>query len=150
MKRPVITGILGIAIGLLGLLTIISPLGISLEENVGLHHLFHLRGARPAPAETVIVTMDMATLNHFHLDPKTQIWPRALHARMIERLSDLGVNTIAMDIFFEKERSAKDDQRLADAFRRAGNVLLSSSIQINRTTYKQRPNGKWSTGVAQH
>lgn len=133
MKRSVVTGILGLAIGLLGLLIIISPLGLLLEETVGLHHLFQLRGARPAPAETVIVTMDMASLNHFNLDPKTKIWPRALHARMIERLSELGVNTIAMDIFFEKPRATQDDQRLADAFRKAGNVLLSSSIQINRT-----------------
>ncbi len=143
MKRPVITGILGIAVGLLGLLIIISPLGLLFEENVGLHTLFHLRGKRPTPAETVIVTMDMASLNHFNLDSKTKIWPRAMHARMIERLSELGVKTIAMDIFFEKPHATQDDQRLADALRKAGNVLLSSSIQINRTALN---NGQTNNG----
>ncbi len=141
MKRPAATSILGIAIGILGLLVSISPLGLLLEESVGLHGLFHLRGSRPAPAEAVIVTMDMASINHFNLDPKTKLWPRELHARMIHRLSDLGVNTIAMDIFFEKPKSPQEDQLLAGAIQQAGNVLLSSSIQINKASLQTGQSG---------
>lgn len=133
MKRIVAIGISGLAIGLLGILVNISSPGRLLEENLGLHGLFFFRGPRPNPNEVVIVTMDMDSVHHLNLDPKSKIWPRAVHARLIERLSTMGVTTIAMDIFFEKKQSEAMDQRLADAIRLFGKVVLSSSIQTNKT-----------------
>ena len=62
MNRPVTAGLLGIAVGVLGILVGLSSYGIQLEENVGLHGLFRMRGPRKPPDETVIVTMDMASV----------------------------------------------------------------------------------------
>jgi adenylate cyclase len=141
MKRPVAAGLLGITIGVLGVLISASPLGVMLAQNVGLHGLFLLRGPREAPPETIIATMDMASVNHFDLDYKPENWPRALHARLIERLATKGVDVVAMDILFEVPKNPVDDKRLADAIALAGNVIICSSIQRQKSLLKKGADG---------
>jgi hypothetical protein len=56
--------ILGFSTGILGLIVSLVPLGLDLEESVGLHMLFKLRGMTPAPAEVMIVSPDDASAAH--------------------------------------------------------------------------------------
>jgi adenylate cyclase len=54
-------------------------------------------------------------------------WPRKLHADLIDRLVAAGAAVIVLDITFSEPSDKEDDQRLADAIRRAGNVVLAAN-----------------------
>src|SRR3569623_1356734 len=57
------------------------------------------------------------------MSPNTRTWqPRALHARLVDRLHEAGADTIVFDIHFKEPRD--DDGGFAAALRRAGNVVL--------------------------
>ena len=53
-------------------------------------------------------------------------WPRGLHAELIDKLAAAGATVIVFDVVFAEPSNAKDDQRFADAIRRAGNVILAA------------------------
>lgn len=55
-------------------------------------------------------------------------WPRALHAQLIDRLSEAGAAAIGFDVLFAEPTDVEQDRRLAEAIRRAGNVVLASDL----------------------
>ncbi len=118
----------GLGIGLLGLVVSVTPFGIAQEENIGLHLLFKLRGARKAPPDVVVVAMESASINHLKLPSNPTKWPRALHARIIDNIVEKNAAVIAFDIFFSESRSPQDDDRFAKAIQRAGNVVLIEKL----------------------
>src|SRR3569623_1149791 len=107
---------------LLGAVLLILPLGQSAEENVGLDLLFKQRGARDAPAEAVVIPIEQRAADALGLPNRPERWPRALHARLVDRLHEAGADTIVFDIHFKEPRD--DDGVFAAALRRAGNVVL--------------------------
>lgn len=54
-------------------------------------------------------------------------WPRSVHADLIDRLSAARPAGILFDVIFSEPGEAADDQRLADAVCKAGNVLLPTA-----------------------
>jgi adenylate cyclase len=116
--------ILGLLTGALGLGLGLVPLGHDLEENVGLHLLFKLRGTRQAPADVVIVSIDDISATALGLPNDPAKWPRAHHARLTEILAQAGAAVIAFDIIFGEARATEHDQLFADAIHRARNVIL--------------------------
>jgi Adenylate cyclase, family 3 (some proteins contain HAMP domain) len=114
----------GFLTGVLGLLLSLMPVVFELEENVGLDILFKLRGTRQVPSNVIIVSIDKASAVRLNLPNDPGKWPRSLHARLTESLSQAGAVVIAFDINFDKARSAADDQAFADAIRQARNVVL--------------------------
>ena len=110
--------------GLLGLAVSVTPLGISVEKNIGLHLLFKLRGALKAPPDVVVVAMESASINHLNLPSNPTKWPRSLHARIIDIIVEKKAAVIAFDIFFSEARSPQGDDQFARAIQRAGNVVL--------------------------
>ena len=102
----------------------ISPLGVQLEEELGLYSLFQLRGPHPAPADVTMITIDEDSVSQLGLPDKVHQWPRTIHAELIQRLHDYGASTIVLDIAFMQPSTPAADQRLADAIREAGNVAL--------------------------
>ena len=56
-------------------------------------------------------------------------WPRATHARLVDKLCEAGARVIVFDLNFKKPSSPEQDQRLADAIARANNVVLVESLQ---------------------
>lgn len=116
--------VLGCTVAMVGL--VLAPLRfvLSLEEDTGLGLLFKLRGARPAPAEVVVVSIDRDSAEEFGIPDNPDKWPRALHARLIEELAREGAAVIAFDVHFIEARSAADDNLLADCAQKAGNVVL--------------------------
>ena len=53
-----------------------TPFGRWLEEDIGLAWLFNLRGARPAPAQVVVVSIDQYSSRSLNLPNKPRKWPR--------------------------------------------------------------------------
>ena len=100
----------GLGLGFVGLIFSITPLGIALEENIGLHLLFKLRGARKAPPEVVVVATESTSENQLNLPNGLTKWPRSLHARLIDILVAKNAAVIAFDVFFGQARSPQDDQ----------------------------------------
>ncbi len=131
MSRLSKAAALGVLTGALGvLLSLVPPIGLDLEEQLGLQLLFGLRGPRPAPPEVVVVGIDRASADALGLPGDPAKWPRSVHARLTESLVAAGAAVIVFDIFFESERSAEDDRRFAEAIARAGNVVLARYLAL--------------------
>ena len=78
--------------------------------------------SNPVDENIVIVAIDDASLEKLGRWP----WSRAIHARLIDQLTIAGVTGIAMDILFMEPDLAhpKNDQLLASAIRRNGNIVM--------------------------
>ncbi|MGD2024118.1 MAG: CHASE2 domain-containing protein, partial [Desulfobacterales bacterium] len=105
MSRLVKAIILGFLIGIVGLL--ISPFrfALELEENTGLGLLFKLRGARPAPSDVIVISIEKESSEYLGLPNNPDKWPRSLHARLIDNLVKEGAEVIAFDLHFIESRS---------------------------------------------
>ena len=116
--------VLGIGIGLAGILLAISPAGRWLEEEVGLSWLFQLRGPITPPSDVVVVSIDLASSRQLNLPNKPRLWPRSLHADLVNRLHQQGATAIFFDMIFEEPREPDHNQLFAAALRNAHNVVL--------------------------
>lgn len=102
----------------------------ALDESFDLWALFHLRGAQPAPAEVLVVGLDQAAITRAGGAISAPVeWPRAKHARLIERLQEGGARVIAFDLEFHKWRGDAGDLQLAQSIERAGNVVLVAGLE---------------------
>jgi adenylate cyclase len=111
---------------------------LSIEENVGMGLLFKLRGAKQAPSDAVVVSIDRESSENLNLPDNPDKWPRSLHARLVENLEKEGAKVIAFDIHFIEPRSAKDDALFAEAVGKARNVILCEPVKIKEV---QLPKG---------
>lgn len=90
-------------------------------DNIVFDALSHANAAKPNE-DIVVVAIDDRSLDALGPWP----WRRNIHADLIDRLADTGAKSIGYDILFV-EPTAEDD-RLAEALRRAGNVYLPPAI----------------------
>jgi adenylate cyclase len=60
-------------------------------------------------------------------------WPRSLFAGLVDRLHERGAAVIALDIVFNEASSAEEDDALAAAITRAGNVVLAADHAYHET-----------------
>ncbi|MGD9103456.1 MAG: CHASE2 domain-containing protein, partial [Desulfobacterales bacterium] len=128
MSRLVKAIILGFLIGVVGLL--ISPFRfvLELEENTGLGLLFKLRGARPAPSDVIVISIEKESSEYLGLPNNPDKWPRSLHARLIDNLVGEGAEVITFDLHFIESRSTDDDHLFAEAIKKARNVVLAEPL----------------------
>lgn len=92
---------------------------------------FNVRGAEPPTSPIVIVAIDDLSINYTQLHWP---WPRAYLAEIIDRLTDARARVIGIDVFLsEAGPDAGGDEALAQAFRRAGNVVLVQEIVESRS-----------------
>ncbi len=120
---------LSLLVAALGALALILPQGQYLEEEAGLALLFKQRGARPAPAEVVVVPIEHKAATALGMANDPARWPRRLHARLIDQLHAAGAATVSFDIHFKEARDPADDAALSAAMRRAGNVVLFAYLE---------------------
>lgn len=120
---------LSLLIAALGAAWLLLPVGQRLEEAVGLDLLFKQRGARAAPADAVVVPIEKEAAQALGVEPRPERWPRALHARLTERLHAAGAEVIVFDIHFKEPRDPAGDAALAAALRRAGRVVLFGYLE---------------------
>ncbi len=78
--------------------------------------------SRPAPTDIVIVAIDQSSLDQIGRWP----WRRAVHATLIQRLTDAGVRGVVIDVLLaEADRTDPGgDEALAAAIQRNGKVVL--------------------------
>jgi adenylate cyclase len=62
-------------------------------------------------------------------------WPRSLHARLIDALKQAGAAVIVFDVIFEFPTEKTEDEALARAIRRAGNVVLAAGMVKRETAH---------------
>lgn len=152
----------GLAVGALCVALAAIPGVRGLEEQFGLQWLFDLRGPLPPPPHAALVLMnersaDSITLprdaERFHrcedlrigARPATHVslpempsrWPRCLHAKLLERLSEAGARVVAFDVLFrerpplpgaEGDLHAWQDETLARAAA-ASRVVIAEKIE---------------------
>jgi adenylate cyclase len=139
MRSRIVKGaLLGIAAGIAGSILSLTPFGLNLEEDLGLEILFRLRGHRTPPPEVVVVSIDRESADRLNLPDNGKKWPRSLHADLTESLAGRGAAVIAFDLFFEESGANGQDRALAEAIRRAGNVLLCERLQCEKISLTDR------------
>ena len=122
----------GLVVGVLGTTIILTPFGKELEENLGLHVLFKMRGVRRAPPEVIVISLDKASADHLNLPTAPRKWPRSLHARLLNKLIDKNPAVIAFDMIFSDAISPEDDNLFAEAIHKAGNVVLGEWLKTDQ------------------
>jgi CHASE2 domain-containing sensor protein len=80
-------------------------------------------GTRPITNKVCLVMMDNEAYDQFH-QTRGQLWDRALHARLLNKLADDGCALVVMDCFFREIRERSDDEALANAMRRQHHIVL--------------------------
>jgi CHASE2 domain-containing sensor protein/signal transduction histidine kinase len=112
---------------LIGLVLLPLTVYLSLSPGLALNNPLYdsLRRLTPSPVDPriLLVTIDDQSLKKLGQWP----WPRSVHADLIDRLSTARPAGILFDVIFSEPGDAADDQRLADAVCRAGNVLLPTA-----------------------
>ena len=139
--------LLGLFIGIVGLLLGLLPLGLSLEERIGLDILFTLRGVRQPPHDVLIVSLDKKSSDYLNLGDDYRKWPRHLHAQLVETLRRAGAAVIVFDLLFDDSRTPEDNKSFSAAIQRAGNVVLCCFLKTERMAIAA--NGGTSTRVIQ-
>lgn len=95
-----------------------------LFDDLALKH-FH----RTADPRLLLVAIDDSSLSQLGQWP----WPRSLHARLIDRLSQAGVQAVAMDIVLtEASKHAEEDKALAESISKANMPIYWPAIQADR------------------
>src|SRR5262247_950728 len=80
---------------------------------------FKLVTSEPS-GEVVVVAIDARSLREMSIWP----WPRSWHAAMIDQLRSAGAHQIAVDIDFSAASSPAEDEALAGALARAGDMVI--------------------------
>ena len=91
------------------------PLGVALEESVGLSLLFRLRGSRPPPPDVLIVAIDRPAAEALGLPANPNRWPRTQHADLVDALHRGGAAAIVFDVVFDEPGAPIDDRTFAEA-----------------------------------
>ena len=97
--------------------------------------LVRARGASSPPDEVVIVAIDEASLKRFGRFP----WPRSLMAQAINKLSDARPKVIALNVLYTDPTNEADDAALAEAIKRAGNVVVAAQLDKAQHGDAKRP-----------
>jgi adenylate cyclase len=108
-------------------------------EDSALDALFQLRDVRhPELRERgrrepiTLIEVDEDSIRESNV--RLQKWPRSWYARLIDRATEGGANTIGLDLYLSEEGgiSAEDkaaDQRMVDSLANAGNVVLAQKLE---------------------
>lgn len=121
--------LLTLLVGGLGCVLFLSPLGVYLEEEVGLRLLFLARGVRQAPKQIVVINLDRNTAHFLDLPDEPENWPRGVYARLIDQLVQQQAALIGLNVFLKGPGDPADDARLAKAIADAGRVVLASNLR---------------------
>ena len=134
--------ILGFLTGIVGLGVSLSPLGLDLEENIGLDLLFNLRGTNQPPPDVIIVSIDQKSATNLNVAQDPRKWPRSLHAHLTESLVKEGATVIVFDLIFDEMRSPREDNLFAEAINKAQNVVLCESLKSEKIPLETKGGSK--------
>ena len=83
--------------------------------------------SRRIDAQVILVEIDQESLDFYSKNFNLPWpWPRSLYARAIDFLAAAGVKAVALDMIYSEPSlfGTEDDQQLAAAFKKAGNVFM--------------------------
>jgi CHASE2 domain-containing sensor protein len=117
-------------------------------EDASYDYLFRFGSPPPPTNNVVLILMDNASYQEYKVE-RTNHWPRPLHTKLLERLAEDKCRLVVMDILFkdelpdldvtgldptgqdpptpiltQREMKEEEDERLIDALRSQGNVIL--------------------------
>jgi adenylate cyclase len=133
MSRVRWTATIGLATGIVGVLSTALPPLAHLEESVTRPLLFLVRGDVPPPPRVALVSIDESAATRMDLPTAVRDWPRSAHARLVDRLTARGASAIAFDIQFFRHNDGEADHIFADAIARSGRVVLVQRFEAGRT-----------------
>ena len=126
-------GVLSVLAGLLTLPILLTDAS-SMIEFAHFDNLFSLRGDRPARPDVVIVSIDEPSYSALNV-PLNDMWPRALHTKLLNRLSEDGAKRAVFDVLFaEPSGNVEGDNALAEAMGRVPTVLGAVTGFTHQTT----------------
>lgn len=119
-------GLGGLLLALAGVLLLVTNAGEAVRN--GSYDLSFL--ARPPQPTEDVVVIELGQDSYERLGQSPENFDRSLHADLIRRLKADGAKWIVFDIglFDERPHQAAGNQRLADAIREAGNVVLGAEL----------------------
>jgi adenylate cyclase len=129
MSRITTVLVLGLLVALAGMVGGSLEHIHEIEETSGLGLLFKLRGVKKPPSEVVIVSIDRESSERLKTPDNPDRWPRSLYARLVEILAEQGASVIVFDLYFIDPRPGNEDNLLAEAIRKAGNVVLAEPLK---------------------
>ncbi len=62
-------------------------------------------------------------------------WPRSLYARLIDQLDRSGALVVALDVTMSEASTPGEDDALAQAIARSGNIVIASTMAYQETAY---------------
>jgi adenylate cyclase len=116
-------------VGILGAALCLTPIGLYLEEEIGLALLFKLRGPILPPKQVVIVSIDKSSSEILHLPEDPEKWPRSYYAELIKKLNEQHPAIIAFNLHFGETRDSANDAMLASAMAQHSNIILSNYLK---------------------
>lgn len=147
-----ITGMRWLIASLLAVILTIIHFGLSLTdfgnriEFNALDLWFNVRGKLQAPNQIALVAIDEVSYNSLDI-PLNRPWPRALHARLLDKLKEAGAKRVVFDVlFFDRDPLPEVDQQLAESLRKiptivGGDILeqtqLAGNLAVNMRMVKQ-------------
>jgi CHASE2 domain-containing sensor protein len=81
--------------------------------------------------DLVIIYMDQQAMDDYH-QPDREQWDRAIHVRLIDRLTKDRPRVVVLDLFFSKARDPGSDGALAQAIRSNGRVVLAADLSVTQ------------------
>ena len=113
----------GLVTAACGLALVFTQLGADFERTVGLHWLFKHRGdPRQPPPDIAVVAITNETGKALGLRKEPVLWPRAVHAPLIEHLLEHNPRGIVFDVYFGDPNPG--DDIFASAIKQADRVVL--------------------------
>lgn len=86
-----------------------------------------LLSQQPPPENIVIVSVDEKSISEIGRWP----WRRDVIAMLINKISEGRPKVIGIDMLFSERESIETDGKLADAFKKAGNVVLATAFIVS-------------------
>ena len=90
---------------------------------------FKIRGAKPVSDNIVIIAIDDQSFKELGQWP----FPRSYYGKMIENLNRAGAKVIGLDVEFTEPSIPKEDNLLAQASARAGNIIFVGKVARTKT-----------------
>ena len=118
------------AVSTLAILLVSATLGLIVDwraSGIGRYArdwLMRARGPLPVPDDVVIVAIDEVSIARFGRFP----WSRQVMARTVDALAAAKPKAIALDVLFTDPTTQEDDDALASAIGRAGNVVVAAQL----------------------
>jgi len=132
MRRSLKGLLLGIAVGLMGAILGLTPIGQEFEKNVGLDWLFLVRGPVEPPPEVAVVAINERDIAGLGLPKLPRDWSRSVHGQLIERLVEHGAAVIVFDMDFQRPKEKEHDTAFARAVAESDRVVLFERLNGRR------------------